>query len=76
MSTTVIILKSNKMLYDSTKLFHPIVLLNTTGKLFEKIIGEWLQFLSISNNFVYPYQLSRLKYHSSTNAKVALTHII
>ena len=39
-STTVIILKPNKTLYDSAILFHPIVLLNTTGKLFEKIIGE------------------------------------
>ena len=34
--TTVIISKPNKALYDSTKSFCPIVLLNTTGKLFEK----------------------------------------
>jgi len=39
-STTIIILKPNKTLYDSAILFHLIVLLNTTGKLFEKIIGE------------------------------------
>ena len=39
-STTIIISKPNKALYDSTKSFHPIVLLNTTGNLFEKMIGE------------------------------------
>ena len=38
--STVIIPKSSKALYNLPKLFHPIVLLNTTGKLFEKMIGE------------------------------------
>jgi len=52
--TTIIISKLNKILYDSTKSFCPIVLLNTTGKLCEKMIGEWLQFLLISNNFIHP----------------------
>ena len=76
MLTTVIISKPNKILYNSTKLFHPIVLLNTTGKLFEKMIGEQLQFLLISNNFVHPYQLGRLKHRLSTDAGVVLTHLI
>jgi len=74
--TTIIIPKLNKMLYDSTKSFCPIVLLNTTGKLFEKMIRERLQFLLISNNFVHPCQLGGLKHYSSTDAGVALTHII
>ena len=74
--STIIIPKLNKILYDSIKSFCPIVLLNTTGKLFEKMIGEWLQFLLISNNFVYPCQLGGLKYCSSTDARVVLTHII
>ena len=34
-STTIIIPKLNKALYNSTKSFHLIVLLNMTGKLFE-----------------------------------------
>ena len=72
----IIISKLNKMSYDFTKSFCPIVLLNTTGKLFEKIIGEWLQFLSISNNFVYLCQLGGLKHCSSADARVTLTHII
>jgi len=72
----IVIPKPNKTSYDSTKLFCPIVLLNTTGNIFEKIIGEQLQFLSISNNFVYLCQLGGLKYHSSTDTGVALIHII
>lgn len=64
------------MLYDSTKSFHLIVLLNTTGKLFEKMIGEQLQFLSISNNFIYMCQLGRLKHRFITDAGIALTHFI
>jgi len=51
MLTTVVIPKPNKTSYNSPKLFHPIVLLNTTGKLSKKMIRERLQFHSISNNF-------------------------
>jgi len=74
--TTIIIPKPNKALYDSTKSFCPIVLLNTTGKLFEKMTGEQLQFLSISNNFIHLCQLGRLKHKSTMDAGVALTHFI
>ena len=52
------------------------MLLNTTNKLFEKIIGERMQFLLISNNFIHLYQLGGLKYKSTTNAGIALTHFI
>jgi len=74
--TTIIITKPNKTSYDSTKSFCPIVLLNTTGKLFEKMIREQLQFLLISNNFIHTYQLGRLKYRSTTDTGVALTYFI
>ena len=53
-SSTVIIPKPNKSLYDSPKSFRPIVLLNTLGKLIEKVIGERIQFHIIANNFIYP----------------------
>jgi len=53
MSTTIIIPKPNKVSYDFPKLFKPIVLLNTLGKLIEKFIGDRLQFHSISNNFIH-----------------------
>jgi len=39
-STTVVIPKPDKTMYNSPKSFRPIVLLNTIGKLIEKMIGE------------------------------------
>ena len=72
----VIIPKPNKSSYDLPKSFYPIVLLNILSKLFEKMIGERLQFHSISNNFVHPCQLGRLKYRSTTDVGIALTYFI
>ena len=72
----VIIPKPNKMSYNSPKLFQPIVLLNITSKLVEKMIGERLQFSLISNNFIHLCQLDGFKYRSITNIDVALTHFI
>ena len=53
-STTVVISKSNKATSNSSKLYCPIVFLNTIGKLFKKMIEECLQFHIISNNFIHP----------------------
>ena len=75
-SSTVIIPKPNKTAYDYSKFFRPIVLLNTLGKLIEKVIAERLQFHVIRNNFIHPSQLEGLKFKSTINAGVALTHII
>jgi len=75
-STSIIIPKPNKESYNSPKSFRPIVLLNTIGKLIEKVIGERLQFHSISKNFIHPSQLGRLKQHSTVNAGVALIYFI
>ena len=75
-SMTVIIPKPNKISYNTSKSFHPIVLLNTIGKLFEKMIREYLQFHTISNFFIHPCQLSGLKQRSTTDVGVALTHFI
>jgi len=41
-STTIIIPKPNKLSYNSPKSFRPIILLNTLGKLIEKVIGDRL----------------------------------
>jgi hypothetical protein len=38
-STTVVIPKPGKLLYDTPKSFCPIVLLNTLGKMFEKMLS-------------------------------------
>jgi len=64
------------MSYDQLKAFRPIVLLNTLGKLIEKVIAERLQFTVISNNFIHPSQLGGLKFKSTTDAGVVLTHIV
>ena len=50
-STTIVIPKLNKKLYNSPKSFRPIVLLNTMGKLIKKVIGERLQFNIVANDF-------------------------
>ena len=75
-SSTVIILKPNKLAYDSPKSFRPIVLLNTISKLIKKAIAERLQFQVIKNDFIHPSQLGSLKFKSTTDAGIALTHII
>ena len=75
-STTVVIYKPNKVAYNSPKSFHSIVLLNTIEKLFEKIIRERLQFLTISNNFIYLCQLGSFKHRSTIDTSVILTHFI
>jgi len=73
---TVVIPKLNKKSYDSPKSFRPIVLLNTVDKLIKKVIGERLQFAITANNFIHPSQLGGLKFKSTTDAGIVLTHII
>jgi len=73
---TIIIPKPNKMSYDQAKLFCPIILLNTLGKLIEKVIAERLQFTVVNNDFIYPSQLCGLKFKSTMDAGIALTYIV
>ena len=75
-SLIIIIPKPNKTLCKSPKLFRPIILFNTLGKLIEKVIGERIQFHVVTNDFIYSSQLEGLKFKSTTDASVALTHII
>ena len=63
-------------MYDSPKSFRPIVLLNTLGKLIEKVVSERLQFTMAANDFIHPSQLGRLKFKSTTDVSVALIYII
>ena len=72
----IVIPKPNKSVYNSPKSYQPIVLLNTIGKLFEKMIGEYLQFHTIPNSFIHHSQLGGLKQRFTMNAGVILTHII
>ena len=74
--STIIIPKPNKSLYNQPKAFRPIVLFNTLGKLIEKVVTDRLQFMVVHNNFIHPSQLGGLKFKSTTDAGIALTHII
>ena len=74
--TSIIILKLNKSSYDFLKFFCLIFLLNTLGKLIEKVIRERIQFYSISNNFIHSYQFGRLKQISTVDAGTFLMYII
>ena len=73
---TIIIPKPNKESYDFPNLFKPIILLNTLEKLIEKVIGEYLQFHVISNNFIHQSQLGSLKHRLTSDAGITLTYFI
>ena len=75
-SSTIIIPKPNKSSHDQPKAFCPIVLLNTLGKLIEKVVADRLQFMVVQNNFIHPSQLGSLKFKSTTDVGIALTHIV
>jgi len=46
------------------------------GKLIKKVIRERIQFHVAANNFIHPSQLGGLKFKSTTDAGIALMHII
>ena len=75
-SSIIIIPKPNKVAYDQPKSFCPIVLLNTLGKLIKKVVAKRLQFLVTKNSFIYPSQLEGLKFKSTTDVGITLTHIV
>ena len=74
--STVIIPKLNKSVYDYSKAFCPIVLLNTLGKLIEKVIADRLQFIVMKNSFIHLSQLDGLKFKSTSDTGIALIHIV
>ena len=74
--TTIIIPKPNKSLFDHPKAFCLIVLLNTLGKLIEKVVAERLQFIIVYNDFIHPSQLGSLKFKSTLDAGIVLSHIV
>ena len=52
------------------------MLLNPLGKLIEKVIAERIQFTVAANDFIHPSQLGSLKFKSTADAGIALTHIV
>ena len=75
-STSIIIPKPNKMSYNTTKAFRPIILLNTMDKLIEKVISHRLQFHLSANGFLDPNQMGGIRQRSTIDAGIYLTHLI
>jgi hypothetical protein len=57
-------------------MFHPIVLLNTIGKLFEKMLAQCMQYNAVWLGIFHPNQLGGIKQCSTEDAGVFLTHLI
>jgi len=75
-SKSIIIPKPNKASYNTTKAFRLIVLLNTLGKLIEKVISHRLQFHLSDNGFLDPNQLGSIRQRSTIDVGMYLTHFI
>ena len=50
--------------------------MNMLGKLIEKVIGERIQYYTITNNFIHSNQLEKLKQQSTFDAGNFLTYLI
>ena len=75
-SKTVVIPKLGKPSYDVPKAFRPIVLLNTMGKLLEKMIANCLQFEAAKEGILHPCQFGGVCQNSTENAGIYLTHLV
>jgi hypothetical protein len=73
---SIIIPKLNKPVYDKAKSFRPIVLLNTIGKLIEKMIVIHLQFEGVGSGVVHPCQTGGVIQRLVQDTTVALSHHI
>ena len=75
-SNTVVIPKPNNDSHNFSKFFHPIVLLNTTSKLIEKVISNHLQFHLSANGFLNSHQFGSIWQCSTIDTRIYLTHLI
>jgi hypothetical protein len=75
-STTVVIPKPGKPLYDTPKSFCPIVLLNTLGKMFERMLSNRLQFEAAEHGVLHPNQFGGVRQNSTEDAGCFLTHVV
>ena len=64
-SVSVITPKPGKPAYDTPKAFRPIVLLNTLGKLIEKMVARRLQFDAVKHGTLHPNQLGGVAQRST-----------
>jgi hypothetical protein len=75
-TTTVVIPKPGKPLYDTPKSFRPIVLLNTLGKMFEDMLSNRLQFEAAKHGVLHPNQFGGVCQNSTEDAGCFITHIV
>ena len=75
-SKNVVIPKPEKPSYDVPKAFRPIVLLNTMGKLFEKMIANHLQFEAAKEGILHPCQFGGVRQNSTEDTGIYLTHLV
>ncbi|KAJ2921336.1 hypothetical protein H1R20_g15754, partial [Candolleomyces eurysporus] len=75
-SMSVIIPKPNKPSYSAPKAFRPIVLLNTLGKLIEKMISNRFQHDMIKFDLVDPNPMGGVRQRSTEDAGLFLTHLV
>jgi hypothetical protein len=75
-SLSVIIPKPGKASYSTPKSFRPIVLLNTLGKLVEKMLARRLQFDGVAHNAFEPNQFGGVAQHSTEDAGIYLMHLV
>jgi len=75
-SVSVIIPTPGKPAYDTPKAFQPIVLLNTLGKLIEKMIARQLQFDAVKHSVLHPNQHDGITQRSTEDAGLFLTHLV
>jgi len=72
----MIIPKPGKKDYNIPKVFHPIVLLNTLGKLFEKAIANRLQWEAACFKILHPCQFGGVQQNSTKDMGSYLTHLM
>ncbi|PPQ94726.1 hypothetical protein CVT25_009110 [Psilocybe cyanescens] len=75
-SMLVIIPKLNKPTYSAPKAFRPIVLLNTVGKLIEKMLSNRIQFDGVASDVFHPNQIGGIHQRSTEDAGLILTHMV
>jgi hypothetical protein len=75
-STTMVIPKPGKPLYNTPKSFRGIVLLNTLGKIFEKMLSNRLQFEAAEHGVLHPNQFGGVGQNSTKDAGCFLTHVV
>ena len=72
----IVIPKAKKVLYDSSKSFYSIVLLNILDKLIEKVTSKCIQFYILISAFLHSNQLGGIQQHSISDAGIFLSYIV